>query len=467
MSETKDDMQTKAAPPGSSSSSATSTTEATESLLEILSDLNVADSSVTAATSTFDHSTPCEPEVLNPAPKPGIPATPVSSEVELENLRATVAAELSEASPESVVRALIAAAGPNAGVPPPEVVGIALRTAGVPLTIESAMRALREASAPGVDTPSQQDIAVVLQAATLGEAALRNSEMPSAAATNKPPLGRSPEPEEVVHALKRAAGIDNETPPPEVVGAALRAAGVEATVQNVMRALQAAAGPNAQVPSIEDVTAASKAMRTSNAGQSDVSASVSSAQVDASPEAVVQTLLKLAGPGSGVPPPEIVGAALRQAGVPATPQNVARALQEAGGLGSQPASKQAIEVALKTMQAPLSGSTSAAQFSAPDVVAASSMETGAPAAMTREQAMPEQAPTPPPALPQDPSPEQVVHALIQAAGAGAGTPPPDVVGSALRMMQVPPTQENIVRALQAAAGLSAGPPTPQDVAVAL
>merc|ERR1719356_554062 len=102
---------------------------------------------------------------------------------------------------------------------------------------------------------------------------------------NGPPLGRL-EPEDVVRALKVAAGSNTEIPPPEVVGAALRAAGVEATVENVMRALQAAAGPNAQIPSIEDVTAASNAMRASSTGQSDVSASVRFAHVDAaSPEA--------------------------------------------------------------------------------------------------------------------------------------------------------------------------------------
>merc|ERR1712129_197737 len=165
-------------------------------------------------------------------------------------------------------------------------------------------------------------------------------------------------------------------------------------------------------------------------------------------EAVVQTLLKLAGPGSGVPPPEIVGAALRQAGVSPTRQNVARALQEAGGLGSQPASKQAIELVLKAMQAPLSGSSSTTELSAPDA-AASSIETGALASVTREPTMPQQAPTPPPVLPQDPSPEQVVHALIQAAGAGAGTPPPDVVGPG---SGVPPPE--IVGAALRQAGVS-------------
>merc|ERR1712008_132203 len=199
-----------------------------------------------------------------PAPKLGVPPTPVGPGVELEQLRATVAAELAEATPESVVRALIVAAGPNAGVPPPEVVGIALGSAGVPLSVENAARALREASAPGVHTPSQQEIAIVLQAAASGETAL-SSEVPSAAAMNKPPLGRSLEPEEVVYALKMSAGSPSETPPPTAVGAALRAAGVEATVENVMRALQAAAGQNGQIPSIEDVTAASNAMRASSA----------------------------------------------------------------------------------------------------------------------------------------------------------------------------------------------------------
>ncbi|OLP84748.1 hypothetical protein AK812_SmicGene34346 [Symbiodinium microadriaticum] len=46
------------------------------------------------------------------------------------------------------------------------------------------------------------------------------------------------------------------------------------------------------------------------------------------------------------------------------------------------------------------------------------------------------------------SPEEVIQMLIQAAGPGAGTPPADVVGTALRQAGVEITTDNVIRALK-------------------
>eukprot|EP00434_Breviolum_minutum_P013483 symbB.v1.2.011886.t1/scaffold806.1/size231046/13 len=58
------------------------------------------------------------------------------------------------------------------------------------------------------------------------------------------------------------------------------------------------------------------------------------------------------------------------------------------------------------------------------------------------------------------SPEEAMQRLMQAAGPGAGSPPPEVVGAALKATNVTPTAENVRRALEAA-------PTAAQVATAM
>ena len=110
-------------------------------------------------------------------------------------------------TPEEVVSALLELAGPAAGVAPPEVLGSALQAAGFPLTPENVARALRAAGTE----PSEEDLRKAMQGAP-------------AAANPVPPVGPQSSPEEVIFALRVAAGPGAGVPPPEVVGAALHQA---------------------------------------------------------------------------------------------------------------------------------------------------------------------------------------------------------------------------------------------------
>lgn len=63
------------------------------------------------------------------------------------------------------------------------------------------------------------------------------------------------------------------------------------------------------------------------------------------------------------------------------------------------------------------------------------------------------------------TPEEVIFALRMAAGPGAGTPPPEVVGAALHQAKVSPlSAEAVVRALKEAGHTS---PSPEVVQAAL
>ncbi|CAL1166018.1 unnamed protein product [Cladocopium goreaui] len=60
-------------------------------------------------------------------------------------------------SPEDVVRMLLLAA-PDAGRPPPEIVGAALKAAGVPINDQNLIRALEEAAGARGGNPSREDV---------------------------------------------------------------------------------------------------------------------------------------------------------------------------------------------------------------------------------------------------------------------------------------------------------------------
>lgn len=175
-----------------------------------------------------------------------------------------------------------------------------------------------------------------------------------------------------------------------------------------------------------------------------------------SPEQVIQTLVQAVGPGAGIPPPEIVGQALYAAGVPYTGINVARALQEANGGPSAPApSAETINAAAAGYKAAAAGQTGFAGSPAAERIprVAGMPSAGMPGAFGAA-----------PAMPVVRSPEDAILALMNAAGPDAGTPPPAVVGVALRSIGVPATAENIKRALRAATGID---PAPEAVMEAL
>lgn len=349
-------------------------------------------------------------------------------------------------SPEAAVEALLRTAGPGAGSPPPEVVGAALKAMGVAATAENVERALR--AALGGATPTSEQVAAAQQTASAGlppdffDSPLPGAE-PSAAAA--PPL-TSQSPEAVIQMLIQAAGPGAGHPPADVVGTALRQAGVEITTDNVIRALKEAAGPGAGEPSSKVLGEALKAAMaapgpngfgvgpTSDALKTPGASAAPGASPGAmpgaapqTPEEVVETLLALVGKEAGEAPAEVLGAALVASGLPASRENVLRALKAAGRATT------AEEDIQKAMAAAAAGAAGAGAV--------------------------------PPGAGGMSTPEEVVFALRTAAGPGAGRPPAQVVGVALKQAQVTPlSAEVVIRALKEA---GYNEPSAQEVQAAL
>lgn len=333
---------------------------------------------------------------------------------------------------------LLQAAGPGAGSPPPEVVGAALKATNVALTAENVRRALEMAL--GGAAPTAAQVATAMRTATDG---LPDDffEAPPAGADVPGSIPKPTTPEEVVEVLKMAAGPSAGQPPADVVGTALRRAGLEITAENVLRALKAA-NPGAGEPSSKDLGDALKAAMAEpgpagyGVGPTSSQLPGASAQTGAgvppagvppvamqTPEEVVRALLQIAGADAGQPPPEILGTALQASGLPVTRDNVLRALRAAGVGGGSP-TEEDVQKCLAGAQAPAT-----AQPAAPA------------------------------------TPEEVIFALRMAAGPGAGTPPPEVVGAALHQAKVSPlSAEAVVRALKEAGHTS---PSPEVVQAAL
>mmetsp|Transcript_50343 Transcript_50343/g.80446 ORF Transcript_50343/g.80446 Transcript_50343/m.80446 type:complete len:433 (-) Transcript_50343:106-1404(-) len=340
-------------------------------------------------------------------------------------------------TPEEAVQRLLQAAGPGAGSPPPEVVGAALKATNVAPTAENVRRALEMAL--GGAAPTAAQVATAMRTATDGlpdnffEAPAPGADVPGS-------IPKPTTPEEVVEVLKMAAGPSAGQPPADVVGTALRRAGLEITADNVLRALKAA-NPGAGEPSSKDLGDALKAAM-AEPGPEGYGVGPTSSQLPGgaqtggvppaggvppvamqTPEEVVRALLQIAGADAGQPPPEILGTALQASGLPVTRDNVLRALRAAGVGGGSP-TEEDVQKALAGAQAPAT-----AQPAAPA------------------------------------TPEEVIFALRMAAGPGAGTPPPEVVGAALHQAKVSPlSAEAVVRALKEAGHTS---PSPEVVQAAL
>eukprot|EP00929_Paragymnodinium_shiwhaense_P071467 TRINITY_DN36322_c0_g2_i1.p1 TRINITY_DN36322_c0_g2~~TRINITY_DN36322_c0_g2_i1.p1 ORF type:complete len:510 (-),score=118.68 TRINITY_DN36322_c0_g2_i1:106-1635(-) len=316
-------------------------------------------------------------------------------------------------TPEAVVKKLAELAGPDAGEPPPEIIGTALRSAGIPATAENAARALQAVADLGLGpAPTMEAIAAAVAAANPMSAAAMASAaasgaaapglaggMPAAAPAGMAGMGGAPgatfgtagsqlTPEDVMRSLLAAAGPGAGTPPVEVIQQALTSMGVAATEENLQRALKFCAEPQP---------------------------AESQMQMQLTPEDVMRSLMAAVGPGADTPPPvDVLQQALPTMGVPATPENIQRALQyyaqnRAGGAGA------------------------VAAGAAPGAISVS-------------------------------TPEEAMQALLKAAPEDAGVPPPEVVGQALRATGIPATASNVMRALKVAAGEGAPEPSTEDSA---
>eukprot|EP00439_Symbiodinium_sp_Y106_P021030 s2141_g2.t1 len=269
-----------------------------------------------------------------------------------KSIRFFLAPPLTSQSPEAVIQMLIQAAGPGAGHPPADVVGTALRQAGVEITTDNVIRALKEAAGPGAGEPSSKVLGEALKAAMAAPGPNGFGVGPTSDALKTPGASAAPgaspgampgaapqTPEEVVETLLALVGKEAGEAPAEVLGAALVASGLPASRENVLRALKAAGRATTAEEDIQ------KAMAAAAAGAAGAGAVPPGAGGMSTPEEVVFALRTAAGPGAGRPPAQVVGVALKQAQVtPLSAEVVIRALKEAGY--NEP-SAQEVQAALK------------------------------------------------------------------------------------------------------------------------
>ncbi|CAK9082586.1 Uncharacterized protein SCF082_LOCUS39240 [Durusdinium trenchii] len=242
----------------------------------------------------------------------------------------------SSQSPEDVVRMLLLAA-PDAGRPPPEIVGAALKAAGVQINDENLIRALEEAAGARGGTPSREDVVRARSGAhdyKLGPP--RDSEGSSGSEDNSSKAER-PKPEIKYHAPTIPAITFNN--------------GLAQMHKKPIQAMQLLESMRLSMP---DVTAMQRMSQMQGGG---------SFTLPKGPEEVVRTLCQVA-PDAGRPPPEVVGAALKAAGLPATDENLEKALREAKGCAPSSEDMIAARMAAEHYGAQPSGGTVVAKCEA-------------------------------------------------------------------------------------------------------
>ncbi|CAE7481578.1 unnamed protein product [Symbiodinium necroappetens] len=270
-------------------------------------------------------------------------------------------------------------AAPDAGRPPPEIVGAALKAAGVQATDENLIRALQEAAGARGGNPKKEDLDRARTGAHSYQALPRDMDgqpgspiageksdrpMPeikyntpstpaitfnNALAQMKKPVqamrilesmrmgmpdvamnqrmtglnGFDPDsfippktPEDVVRTLMQVVP-DAGLPPPEIVGAALKAAGIPATEENLERVFGLQLAQDSDVAGVPERHPEEDWVQDRALFRSLLGAVAA--------EALLQ-----AAPGLGQPPPEVVGLALKQAKVSINEDVVIRALRAAG-----------------------------------------------------------------------------------------------------------------------------------------
>lgn len=310
---------------------------------------------------------------------------------------------------------------------------------------------------PKVDPPALDE---AIAAEVVEQGAEEASVPPPQQQQGAAPPGVTSSPEAVIATLIQVAGPGLGVPPPEIVGQALRSAGIPATPENAARALKAAdpSGLSADAVAVFAVIEAANAppegqMPAATPGT--LQGAQSSAPFAPSPESVAAALTQAAGPGAGAPPPEIIQQALVMMGLPATPENMERTLRAI----AQEQQVRQVQQVQQPLQPPLQAQQSAqsdAGFPMPVAGASQEAVDTARAVMASVQ-----------------TPEDAVRALRQVAAASAGDlpdseqPPPEVIGQTVCAMGLPPTKENMRRALKEAAGPGAPEPSMEDIVVAL
>lgn len=304
-------------------------------------------------------------------------------------------------SPEDVVRMLLLAA-PDAGRPPPEIVGAALKAAGVPINDQNLIRALEEAAGARGGNPSREDVVRARSGAHEYKVAPRPDSDGGSSGSEDSARPREPRQQEIKPQTAVASITFNS-----------------ALAQMNKKPIQAMRVLESMRVSMPDVAALQRMDQLRNGG---------SFTLPKEPEEVVRTLCQVA-PDAGRPPPEVVGAALKAAGLPATEENLEKALHEA--LGHRPSSEDM--TLARTAAAQYSGGTSPGGYG---------VEPGGGSSSSSKPKVRQ-----PPS--RGPQPEEIIEALLRAAP-GLGQPPPEVVGLALRQAGVAICEDTVRRALRAA-----------------
>jgi len=328
--------------------------------------------------------------------------------------------ELSERppqTPEDVVRTLMLVA-PDSGKPPPEIIGAALKAAGIPVTDQALSKALQEAYGPGAKK-LPPEIAARARAAA-GQYAYEPSSK-----------SKKPEPSDAGYVghttIKEPKG--NGSAPTAITftnGLALMS-DKPAKANRVLEAMRAGmrVSPFNEPESLSEEPEVHQKL--------DLNA-VGGMLLPQTPEDVARTLMRLI-PDAGSPPPEVIGAAMKASGVAATEENLQKALREAMGRDPRPDE-------LLTAQA-----ASQEYKGAKHMAEAFGEEQGG--AKSSSSKMPRSAQKPKVSATNERAPEEIIQVLCSAAP-DLGQPPATVVGMALRQAGLRVTEEKIKKALTAA-----------------
>jgi len=348
-------------------------------------------------------------------------------------------------TPEDVIRTLMAVA-PEAGRPPPEVVGLALQASGISITDYNLSKALAEAAGPGTIRPQRADIEVARNAASVYNPndtakSLQSAQLASLGcnsgyvqATGGLMPSLVPKPKDIKYNGSSVPAVTyyNGLAQMGEHEKKMRSAN---TLLEQMRRGRIVPSPSQQKE--QDSKEDGEKGTEENQIVAKKGSNKAIAPVDIpDPEAVVRTLMLLS-PDSGRPPPDVVGAALKASGVGSSDQMVIRALRES--LGREPRNDE-VGMAKIAAEAFTPSQGGGATEPVGSSGGGSSSSSKASKGSKSIQALP---------APAEPSPEDIIQTLLRAAP-GLGQPPPEVVGMAMRQAGGRINEENVIRALKAA-----------------
>lgn len=345
-------------------------------------------------------------------------------------------------TPEDVIRTLMAVA-PEAGRPPPEVVGLALQAAGINISDYNLSKALQEAAGPGTVRPQRADIEVARNAASVYNPndtakSLQSAQLASLGcnsgyvqATGGLMPSPFPKPKNIKYNGSSVPAVTYNNGIAQMGEEEKRMRSANTLLEQMRRGRIVPSPAQKKALDGQEDGQASKE-QIAKKGSNKATPSVDTPD----PEAVVKTLMALS-PDSGRPPPDVVGAALKASGLANSDQNVIRALRQA--LGREPRNE---EVGIAKLAAEQFATSQVAGAAEP----ARSGGGGSSSSSKASKAIKSTQPLPAPA---ERSPEDIIQTLLRAAP-GLGQPPPEVVGMALRQAGGRINEENVIRALKAA-----------------